>query len=150
MNHFDRLERMASRTVDWLNAEEFTIIPMRKAINGRPDRDPTRPIIDGKGVFEFVSVESGLQLGVRKSYREANDLRALQVGRSPILSVDRRIFNDLAGDPIENAIVRQGDFVSFPKAENLPDFDVVSAQPDGHSRIVIKLVSLGKSFIEGA
>ncbi|MBC6714788.1 hypothetical protein H9Q09_01130 [Aurantimonas sp. DM33-3] len=148
MNHFDRLERMASQTIDWLNGESFTLIPIQQAINGRAGRDQDRPIIEGKGVFEYTSIESGLQLGVRKSYREANDLRALQVGRQPILSVDRRVFDDVNGDPIEDALVRQGDFVRFPEDQNLPDFDVVSAQPDGHSRIVIKLVSRGRSFKE--
>lgn len=128
---FDRLDRMVSRSVDRVNAIPFSFTPISATPNGRPGPDPARGLVNGKGIFSYLSVESGVQLGVRRSYRDANDLRSLQVGREPELSVEKSYFTD---DP------RQGDRIKFTGNDELPEFDVISAQPDGLSRIVLKLV----------
>lgn len=134
---FDRLDRMVSRAVDRTNAIPFILTPMASTPNGRPGPDATRSIVNGKGIFDYISTEFGIQLGVRKSYREANDLRSLQTGRDPQLSVDRLYF------PIGVQEPKQGDIVSFPTHPELPDFDVVSAQRDGQSRLVLMLTHRG-------
>jgi len=136
MSMFDRLDRLASRAVDRVNKIRFILTPMITRTNGRPSPDPTREPIEGYGIFDSLSVEFGVQLGVRKSYREGNDLRTNQVGRDPQLSVDRRYF---AG----GRVPVQGDAVSFPDNDDIPDFDVVATEPDGLSRIVIKLLQQG-------
>lgn len=131
MGIFSRLDRTASRTVDRVNAIRFTLLPQASTPNGRPGPDPTRHEVTGRGVFDYVATEQGLQLGVRKSYREANDLRALQTGRDPQLSVDRRYFG--SEEP------KQGDIVVFPDNPELPSFDVMSVPRDGLSRLVLML-----------
>ncbi|SCM79965.1 conserved hypothetical protein [uncultured Pleomorphomonas sp.] len=136
MSVFDRLDRLASRTVDRVNKIRFILTPMARTPNGRPSEDPGREPVDGYGIFDSLSVEFGLQLGVRKSYREGNDLRTNQVGRDPQISVDRRYFSS-------GWIPKQGDVVSFPDNDDLPDFDVVSSEPDGLSRIVLRLLQQG-------
>ncbi|MDR6954129.1 hypothetical protein J2X65_003497 [Ancylobacter sp. 3268] len=138
MSIFDRLDRSTSRAVDRVNAIAFRIDPTQSTPNGRPQPDPTRITITGYGIFDFVSVEYGVQLGVRRSYREANDLRALQVGRDPQLSIDRRYFdNATQREP------RQGDIVTFTKNCELPKFEVVSVQRDGLSRLVLEMAMIG-------
>lgn len=134
---FDRLDRMVSRAVDRVNAIPFVLTPMVSTPNGRPGPDENRPVVNGRGIFDYISTEFGIQLGVRKSYREANDLRSLQTGRDPQLSVDRLYF------PIGVQEPKQGDIVSFPTHPELPDFDVVSAQRDGQSRLVLMLTHRG-------
>lgn len=134
---FDRLDRMTSRAVDTINAIRFELTPMASSPNGRPNLDPTRNVVRGKGVFGYVSTEFGIQLGVRKSYREANDLRSLQTGRDPVLSVDRKWF------PIGTQEPRQGDLVAFPDNPELPTFDVIAAARDGLSRLELQLAHKG-------
>lgn len=134
---FDRLDRMVSRAVDRTNAIPFVLTPMKSTPNGRPGPDPDRAVVNGKGIFDYISTEFGIQLGVRKSYREANDLRSLQTGRDPQLSADRIYFPIGAQEP------KQGDIVSFPTRPELPEFDVVSAQRDGQSRLVLMLTHRG-------
>lgn len=137
MSVFDRLDRLTSRAVDRVNAISFKLTPRRSTPNGRPTQDPNREIINGRGIFDYETVEHGIQLGVRKSYREANDLRALQTGRGPELSVDRVYF------PLGEQEPRQGDLVEFPDRPDLPAFDVISAQRDGLARIVLVLSQRG-------
>ncbi|THK38658.1 hypothetical protein EHS39_09125 [Ensifer sp. MPMI2T] len=137
MSIFDRLDRITSRAVDRMNAIAFVLTPQRATPNGRPGVDPTRVIVSGKGVFDYLSTEYGVQLGVRKSYREANDLRALQAGRDPQLSIDRKYF------PIGMEEPKQGDVVSFPDNPELPKFDVITSQRDGLSRLVLMLAHRG-------
>lgn len=134
---FDRLDRTASRTVDAINAIPFVLTPQRSTPNGRPGPDPERVVVEGLGIFDYVSTEYGVQLGVRKSYREANDLRALQTGRDPQLSIDRKYF------PIGVQEPKQGDLVEFPGHPELPPFDVISSQRDGLSRVVLMLAHRG-------
>jgi hypothetical protein len=134
---FDRLDRMTSRAVDRTNAIPFILTPMVKTPNGRPASDSSRAVVNAKGVFDYISTEFGIQLGVRKSYREANDLRSLQTGRDPQLSVDRVYF------PIGVQEPQQGDVVRFPTRPELPEFDVISAQRDGLSRVVLMLTHRG-------
>jgi len=141
MTVFDQLEAMANGTLDTINAERFEIVPMAaksETPNGRSGRDEDREITRGKGVFEYISAEAGLQLGVRKSYRESNDLRALQVGRVPSISIDRRVYF-----PEIEMVPRQGDVIQLVERQYAPTFEITSAQPDGHGRIVLKLVARG-------
>ena len=137
MSIFDRLDRVASRAVDRINRIRVDIMPRVSSPNGRGGADPSREVIEAKGIFDYISIEHGIELGVRKSYREANDLRALQLGRDPQVSIDRVYFSGLADEP------RQGDRVVFPDNPELPSFDVVSAQRDGLSRMVLKLTHRG-------
>lgn len=138
MGIFDRLDNMISRTVDHVNKIMFIYTPMVTPPNGRPKADPDRGVIeDGFGVFDYVDAEYGIELGVRKSYREANDLRALQTGREPLLSVDRRYFPTLESEP------KQGDIIEFPSRPDLPRFEVVSVKRDGLSRVLLRLVHIG-------
>lgn len=134
---FDRLDRIASRTIDRVNAIPFVFTPYKSTPNGRGGIDPDREIIKGRGIFDYISVEYGVQLGVRRSYREANDLRSLQSGRDPQLSIDRRYF------PTGKAEPRQGDLIHFPKNPELPEFQVIASQRDGLSRMVLKMVQMG-------
>jgi hypothetical protein len=134
---FDRLDRQVSRTIDAVNAIPFCLTPMIGTPNGRPVKNSGRRPIEARGVFDYVSIEHGIELGVRKSYRESNDLRALQVGREPLLSVDRSYFPTLADEP------RQGDLIDFPDRSEYPGFQVVSCQRDGLSRLTLSLVARG-------
>lgn len=136
MSLFDRMDKAVSRTVDRVNAIEFVFTPMKSTPNGRPKPDLSRPIVRGLGIFDYIAVEYGLQLGVRRSYREANDLRSLQSGREPQLSIDRRYFMNPKEEP------KQSDYIHFPKNVELPKFQVISGQRDGLSRIVLVMVQL--------
>lgn len=137
MGVFDRLDKMVTRTVDTINEIAFIFTPMTGTPNGRPTYDTNRPIVEAFGIFDYVDAQYGIELGVRKSYREANDLRALQTGREPLLSLDRKYFPQLADEP------RQGDRFEFPSRPDLPKFEVVSVMRDGMSRLSVRLVHLG-------
>lgn len=137
MSIFDRMDQVVSRTVDRVNSIPFILKPMSSTPNGRAGPDQQRPVINGRGVFDYVEAEYGVQLGVRRSYREANDLRSLQSGRDPQLSIDRRYFANGIEEP------RQGDEITFPTRPELPTFQIISAQRDGLSRMVLQLVQLG-------
>ncbi|MEN5275764.1 hypothetical protein ABE527_02325 [Brucella sp. TWI432] len=134
MSLFDRMDKAVSRTVDRVNAIEFVFTPMKSTPNGRPGPDAGRKVIKGRGIFDYIAAEYGVQLGVRRSYREANDLRSLQSGRDPQLSIDRVYFPVRLDEP------KQSDLISFPGRPELPEFQVVSAQRDGLSRMVLLLV----------
>lgn len=134
---FERMDRLVSRTVDRVNAIPFVLAPISKTPNGRGGHDPHRKVVTGYGVLSYMAAEFGVQLGVRRSYREANDLRAIQSGREPELSVDRRYFCGVENEP------RQDDIVTFPTKPDLPDFQVVGVRRDGLARLVLVLVQLG-------
>ena len=137
MSIFDRLDRVVSRTVDRINMMEIRVIPWATTPNGRGGPDENRSVVDCKGIFDYVSIEHGIELGVRKSYREANDFRALQLGRDPQISIDRKYFTGVDDE------VRQGDRIEFPSNPELPAFDVISTQRDGLSRLVVRLSHRG-------
>ena len=134
MSVFDRLEKMASATVDRLNATAFTLTPYARAPNARAGPDPDRAVITGKGVFDYSPATAGVELGDR-SIRAGNDLRSLVGGREPVLSVDRRYLPTAADEP------RQGDVVTFPDKPDLPVFSVVNVRRDGQSRLEITLAT---------
>jgi hypothetical protein len=137
MSIFSRLDKVVSRTADRINSITVCLIPILKTPNGRGGQDPNRDMLTIKGIFDYVSVEHGLELGVRKSYREANDLRALQNGRDPQVSLDRLYFEEGVDEP------RQGDLINFPNNPELPDFEIISTHRDGLSRVVVKLAHKG-------
>lgn len=137
MSLFNRLDKLTSRAVDGVNATRFELTPYKSTPNGRGQVDADRKVIKGCGIFDYVEMEYGVQLGVRKSYREGNDLRSVQSGRDPQLSVDIKYF------PGVDEAVLQGDIVRFPDEPNLPDFQVTKAQRDGLSRIRLDLVQIG-------
>lgn len=148
MSLFHRLEAMASNTEDRIHAERFKHTPRKQAAadpNGRRNNtDPDRPERDDLwGIFEYLSIEYGIQLGVRKSYREANDLRAVSEGRKPMLSVDRKYFATKDLEP------RQGDLITMLNDDGtvndqLPQFEVEVNQRDGKSRFELVLVQRGQ------
>ena len=144
MTPFDRLDRMASRSVDWMNATTFVLTPMKRPPNGRPVRDTDRPQVEGRAVFDLRKGNSALQLGDRKS-TAGNDFRIVVGDDVPTISIDRRAFDNVDGDPIEDALVRQGDEVEIDGKT----YQVVSAQPDGHSRITCKLTKVGGAHVGG-
>ncbi|MBN9308726.1 MAG: hypothetical protein J0I99_00720 [Devosia sp.] len=146
MSAFKRLDKMVSNAVDRVNKERFRWIPMRDSAdpNGRRRADLDRAMRDDLwGIFDYTSAEYGLELGVRKSYREANDLRAVSVGRKPVISIDRKYFPDPLLEP------RQGDLIEMlnddgtPQAD-LPQFEVMDNQRDGQSRMELRLVQRGQ------
>lgn len=133
----EMLDRYVEPHVDEHHGEKFKLTPWLTTPNGRGAQDPARTIIEGVGVLEYESGEQGIQLGVRKTYREANDLRAIPLGRHPILIVQSKFF------PTPDVEPRQGDLIEMVEAPELPLFDVVSAQRDGLTRIEIFLVHRG-------
>lgn len=78
-----------------------------------------------------------MQLGVRKTYREGNDFRAIESGRDPYVSIDRKCFASVADEP------KKGDLIDMLDLPELPGFKVVDVQRDGQSRVVLKLVQPG-------
>lgn len=132
----EMLDQYVEPHVDRVHGERFIMTPWKTTPNGRGHLDADRSEVEGIGVFDYESVEQGIQLGVRKTYREANDLRAIPIGRSPVLIVDRKYFPTSESEP------RQGDIIKFPDAD-LPDFDVVSVLRDGLTRLEVKLVHRG-------
>ncbi len=146
MSPFERFDKLTSAAVDRVNKTRFKHIPMRDPSdpNGRRVPDPDRQASDELwGIFDYTSIEYGLELGVRKSYREANDLRAVSVGRKPILSVDRKYFPSALAEP------RQGDIIVLLTADgqertDLPPFEVMDNQRDGLARFEMRLVHRGQ------
>jgi hypothetical protein len=146
MSIFKRLDQMVSGAVDRVNKERFRLIPMLDNTdpNGRRRPDPERQVRDDLwGVFDYTSAEYGLELGVRKSYREANDLRAVSVGRKPVLSIDRKYFPDPLLEPRQGDLIEMLDDFGFPQP-NLPQFEVMDNQRDGLARMELRLVQRGQ------
>ena len=139
MTPFDRLDRMASRSVDWMNAQPFVLIPMIWPANGRGHQDEARPVIAGKGVLDYKNEYLGLEIGNRHPTSKRNDFRTAIYGSVPSFSVDRRVFDDINGDTIEDAVIRQGDHIQVDGKT----LQVASARPDGHSRISCTLTKTG-------
>jgi len=110
---------------------------VRESVNARRLADTDRDPIEGKCVFEFISKEVGVEMGVRKTYREANDLRALLMGREPVVSIDRIYLED------DEDEIFQGDIISFPDKPELPRFQIMDTQRDGLSRMVCRLNMIG-------
>lgn len=138
MTNFARLEAMASRSVDWLNGETFTLIPMKTTPNGRATGDTDRPTITGRGVFDTRKAAPALQMGDRKA-SGGSDFRIALVDAVPELSVSRFHFSNGDGSPNPNAMPRQGDRVRLDSRPGAPDYQIMSAMPDGHSRITLTL-----------
>ncbi len=146
MSIFRRLDRMTSATADRVNKERFRLIPMQDSQdpNGRRRPDAEREIRDDLwGIFDYESAEYGLELGVRKSYREANDLRAVSVGRKPLLSIDRKYFPDPLLEPRQGDLIEMLDDFGFPQP-HLPQFEVMDNQRDGLARMELRLVQRGQ------
>lgn len=149
MSLFRHLDQMSSRANDKINADWIRITPKTDAgLNPNVQRlsDPARPVMDVEAIFEYNSIEFGMELGVRKSYREANDLRNVSVGRTPDVSIDRRWFPNKDSEP------RQGDRIQMLKYDedrnlivdtSYPTFEVMDNQRDGLARTVLRLVQLG-------
>jgi hypothetical protein len=137
MSLFRRLDKLTNRAADAVNGERFRLTPMKSTPNGRGGPDPARKVVTGRGIFDYVEMEYGVQLGVRKSYREGNDLRSIQSGRDPQLSVDIKYF------PGVDEAALQGDIIDFPDQPELSRFQVVKAQRDGLNRIRFDLVQIG-------
>ena len=133
MSLFEHLERIASGTVNTVNAIPFVFTPMKVSPNGRPGPDPDRPVIEARGIFDYLDSNAGVELGNRTVRGSGNDLHTVRSAVEPVLSVDRRIFGDVSCEP------RQDDVIEFPSRPDLPVFTVVSARRDGMSRLEVKL-----------
>lgn len=134
---WEALDATASAAIDRVMAERVLFTPMVSSANGRPQPDTARSEREVEGVFEWEGADIGIRLGVRKTWREANDLRSLVSGRKPVISVDRRWFGDFEAEP------RQGDRVQLLDRPHLPVFQVSTTKRDGQSRIFLTLDQLG-------
>lgn len=149
MSIFDKLDQIGSRVQDKVNARWVRITPrvdVPKNPNARRGADLSRATVEVEAIFEYNSNQFGMELGVRKSYREANDLRNVSVGRIPDVSIDRIWFPDHDAEP------RQGDLLEILKRDEtgrlipdptFPTFEVMDNQRDGLARFVLRLVQLG-------
>lgn len=137
-NRFEEyMQKLVEPAVDEVFAEPIVLIPWRSTPNGRGGQDPDRQVVTVNGVFTNPSKQLGIQLGVRKSYREANDLRALAYAREPYVSVDRRHFGGLANEP------RQSDRIRLPNRPDHPEYEVMTVERDGITRLKMKLIQRG-------
>ncbi|MGV0909581.1 hypothetical protein [Martelella sp. FOR1707] len=128
MSIFDRLDRVASRTVDRTFAVGATVDPMTHPPNGRPMSDSQREEILLKGVFSEASEYAQIEEGARD--RNGNDFRTLVHGQRFEFSVDV-VRYPAAKD------IRQGDRLTLDDARR---FEISTVEPDGMSRVVLKLV----------
>lgn len=125
---------MASETIDSVYADhEFRMTPMIAEPNSRAKPDPSRPIVEGRCPFIYASKEFGIQLGVRKTYREANDFRSITIGYEPFASIAKGYFETKASWPSQDDIF---EIVSEP---DFPRFKVLDVQPDGMERLELRL-----------
>ncbi len=139
MGFFSRFDAIVSGVLDrTIGDDRFRLTPMLAATpNARRAQDQDRPVIEAVGVFEYPSNEYGIELGVRKTYRESNDFRALSIGREPKISIDRKHFPDIDAEP------RAGDLIEILDQPDLPMFEVVDCQRDGLSRLDVRLTHIG-------
>lgn len=136
---FRKLEAMASKAITRIhNDGRFRLYPMTEPYAGaRRIPDPDRSEIVDLCSYDYQSIEFGMELGVRKSYKEANDLRSVSVGREPYVSIERRVFPSLDAEPQKYDLIELLDFPSLPR------FEVLDVQRDGMSRLVLRLVHKG-------
>ena len=132
MSIFDRLDRMASRTVDRTMSESFRITPMKLSPNGRPELDVDRDVISARGVLDTTPGPAGVQIGERKPSPQNNDLRALVRGNEIKLSCVVSQFADMP---------RQGDMVDWPSQPDRKQMMISSVRPDGQSRVELVLTA---------
>ncbi|KZL17688.1 hypothetical protein PsAD2_03025 [Pseudovibrio axinellae] len=126
---------MASDTIDDVMGDyEFKITPMSdETTNSRAKPDPNRAVVVGRCPFIYAAKEFGMQLGVRKTYREANDFRAISIGSAPFASVAAHYFENLETHP------EQGDIFEITSKPEFPKFKILDVQPDGMERIEMRL-----------
>jgi len=141
MSIFKHLDAISSRVLDVTNSQRCRILPRTENSNPNTRRglDTAREVIEVDCIFEYNSIEFGMELGVRKSYREANDLRNVSVGRTALVSIDRRYFPDQNKEP------RQGDLLYMLKDDgnldpNYPPFELMDNQRDGQARFESRLI----------
>lgn len=132
MGIFDRLDRMAGRTLDRTMAERFTLTPMKTRPNGRSEVDFDREEITARGVYSTVPGPAGVQTAARRPSAQNNDLRALVRGNAVTLSCDRFQFDDMP---------RQGDMVSWSSRPERGQMMVSSVRPYGKSRVALMLIA---------
>lgn len=128
MGIFSRLDRATSRAVDRMHSVAATVDCMISSPNGRPVPDATRGEIVLRGIFDEVSAHQPVEIGKRD--RTGNDLRSIINGTQLQFSVDSARY-PAAKD------VRQGDQLTLDDSRR---FDILSAKPDGLSRIVLVLL----------
>ena len=129
MGIFSRLDRATSRVADRMHAVSATIDPRKRTANGRAGPDPERGEIVLRGIFDEVPAHQPVEIGKRDG--TGNDLRTLVNGIELQFSVDCTRY-PAAKD------VRQGDWLTLDDARR---FDILSAKPDGLSRIVFRLLA---------
>lgn len=126
---FDRLERIASRSVDRTNAVSALWVPMDRPPNGRARPDPVRPPASIRGVLDLRQRHAGIQLGNRDA-KGGNDFQMQREAPSIEFSMDVRQLG-------VRSAPRQGDRLEIDGQR----YEITSAQPDGHYRVVLKLVA---------
>lgn len=109
----------------------------RATPNSRRSVSATRPVVEGTCLFDYESVDFGIRLGVRRTSREANDMRTIGKGRQPMASIDRSIFASVDDEP------RQGDRFEATEYPDLAPFEIQSVERDGQSRFVLRMVQEG-------
>ena len=132
MSIFDRLDRMASRTVDRTMSESFRITPMKLSPNGRPEFDAEREMVTARGVLDTTPGPAGVQIGERRPSAENNDLRALVRGNAIVMSCRVSQFAEMP---------RQGDMVDWPSQPDRKQMMISSVRPDGQSRVELVLTA---------
>lgn len=142
LTRFSRLERMAGNALDRIYDEPFDLLPMVTSPNGRRAIDTDRPRVSARGVFSDRPVDAPLQLGDRRA-GGSNDFRVIATGRSLEMSVSRRWYSNGDGSADAAKAPRQGDRIRLSDRPEQPEFEIVSAEPDGQSRIILKLAKAG-------
>lgn len=138
MSIWKALDQQTSTAMDEAFGERFRLTPLEEqSPNGRRDYDSDRITVEGTCVFDYETVQGGIKMGVRKTFREANDLRAASVGRQPKASIDLRAFPTLAEHP------KKGDRFELLDRPELAAFHVLSVQRDGQARMVLMLTIEG-------
>jgi hypothetical protein len=130
MSIFDRLDRMTSRVADRMHAVAFTLRPSLRSPTGRGVPDPERGEIVGKGIFDQAYSHTPLESGNRD--RQGNDFRTLASGNRYEMSIDVDRHPGVRS-------ARQGDELTLDEVRR---FDVISVQPDGLSRVVLRLAAI--------
>lgn len=130
MSIFDRMDRTASRSVDALYSVRFICRPMKSTPNGRSSADTERQDWMGKGVLDFLPVNTPVEIGNRN--RTGHDLMTPVTGERIEMSVDCLRYP-------RAKTAKQGDRL---ETDDLRKFEIVNTDLDGLSRIVLQLIEL--------
>lgn len=129
MSIFERMDRTVSRSVDALYSVRFICRPMISTPNGRSSADTTRQDWMGKGVLDFLPVNTPVEIGNRN--RTGHDLMTPVAGERIEMSVDCLRY------PAAKT-AKQGDRL---ETDDLRNFTIIALKPDGISRVIFEMIS---------